>query len=103
MSFEIMPPSGGDNINTAYAPLNTTIDADRDYKDLTGLDACAECGPAPQMITPGMGGFYEGEQLTPGMLAETPAPADNKMLWVLGGALAFWAWWAMRTPHQEYR
>ena len=39
MSFEILESPQ----QTVYAPLNTTIDADRDYYSLTGLDACA-CG-----------------------------------------------------------
>jgi hypothetical protein len=39
MSFEILESPQP----TVYAPLNTTVDADRDYYSLTGLDACA-CG-----------------------------------------------------------
>ena len=104
MSFEII----GQDDNTVYAPLNTTIDADRDYRDLTGdLDACA-CGGGmpPQMIPPGqqLSGFYQDEQLTPGMLAglDAPAPQGNQMFWLVGGLLGAWALWAWFTPHEEY-
>lgn len=118
MSFEIVGP-GGDE--TVYAPLNTTIDADRDYRDLTGLDGCASCGDGMprRMIPPGgcqcagagpcqcgrgLDGFYQDGQLTPGMLGEMEAAAEgsNKMLWVMGGLLGAWALWAWYTPHQEY-
>jgi hypothetical protein len=54
MSFEILE----NEPQTMYAPLNTTIDADRDYRDLTGLDSCPSCaGAPPRMIPPGMNGL----------------------------------------------
>ncbi len=105
MSFEILEADGSE---TAYAPLNTTIDADRNYYDLTGLDACA-CGGQvpPKMIPPGatpqLDGFYQDQQLTPGMLGEQEAGGGNQMLWLLGGLAGAWALWAWLTPHREYR
>lgn len=102
MSFEIV---GQDE--TIYAPLNTTIDADRDYMDLAGLDACA-CGGGmpPKMLPPGsapqLDGFYQDQQLAPGMLGETDG-GGNKMLVLMGGLLGAWALWAWFTPHREYR
>lgn len=103
MSFEILEADGSETI---YAPLNTTIDADRDYYDLAGLDACA-CGGQmpPTMIPPGatpqLDGFYPDGQLTPGMLGEQDAGGQG-MLWLMGGLLGAWALWAWFTPHQEY-
>ena len=47
---------------TVYAPLNTPIDGDRDYYDLTGLDACA-CGSGNSLeaclCNPGLGDFMQ--------------------------------------------
>lgn len=97
MSFEIM--AGEESGNTVFAPLNTTIDADRDYMDLAGeLDACACEGGMPQrMITP-------GDQLATGMEGlDAPAPQGNQMIWLMGGLLGAWALWAWFTPHEEYR
>jgi hypothetical protein len=97
MSFEII----GGAPETAYAPLNTTIDRDRDYYSLTGLDACV-CGGGglktrAQMGTgPGVQGYYDGGQLPEGMLEAVEG--GNKLLWVLGGLLAAWGVWAWRTP-----
>lgn len=106
MSFEYLEADGSE---TVYAPLNTTIDADRDYMDLTGLDACA-CGDQmpPKMLPPGsapqLGGFYPDQQLTPGMLGALDAAEDgNKMLMLMGGLLGAWMLWAWMTPHREYR
>lgn len=39
MSLEILGQTGA----TTYAPLRSTIDGDRDYRDLTGLGRC-NCG-----------------------------------------------------------
>ena len=100
---------------TVYAPLNTTIDGDRDYGGsdrkhfnpgevshlsgcIPGLDGCGCGGPRPQVQ---LGGCYENEQLTPGMLGQMEG--GNAMLWVLGGLGVAWAWWAWRTPYSEVR
>ncbi len=110
MSFEILENMGG----TTYAPLNTTIDADRDYYNLTGLDACAcgggsartraqmGTGPHPaagSQPNAGMSGYYAGGIHPEGMLQAVEAP--NKLLWLLGGVAAMWAIWAWNTPHAE--
>ena len=98
-------------IQTTYAPLNTTIDGDRDYRELTGLEACGcsrgmsgleacGCGPRRRLIPPGVHGFYEDDTLPQGMLGE--AGGGNAMLYVLGGLAAAWALWAWYTPHEEY-
>lgn len=106
MSFEII---GQDDSAVTYAPLNTTIDADRDYYDLTGLDACA-CGGQmpPKMLPPGsapqLDGFYQDQQLTQGMLGGLDAvEGGNKMLMLMGGLFGAWMLWAWFTPHREYR
>jgi hypothetical protein len=96
MSFEILSEGG----STVYAPLNTTIDADRDYMDMQGLDACG-CGQASALVPTGVSGFYEDEQLPQGMLGAAEG-GSNTMLLVMGGLLAAWAWWAWRTPHEDY-
>lgn len=99
MSFEII----GGTPETVFAPLNTTVDADREYYSLAGLDACA-CGGGglrtqAQMGTAqpaaGVQGYYDGG-LPQGMLEGTEG--GNKLLWVLGGVLAAWAIWAYYTP-----
>jgi hypothetical protein len=104
MSFEILEAPQ----TTTFAPLNTTIDADRDYYSLTGLDACAcgggaarheaQMGPPPAPAA-GVSGYYDGGMLPEGMLEAAPAGA-SKMVWLLGGAVAVWAAWAWFTPHQ---
>ena len=67
---------------TVYAPINTTIDGDRDYGmadrqhfapgAVSHLSGCI--GPNGPNGLNGcncpMGGFYQGEKLTPGMLGE---------------------------------
>lgn len=128
MSFEIL----GKQPEVVYAPLNTTIDADRDYYSLTGLDACTCNGGAARASLQGLGiardangnavygpgpggplgdeglpvleGFYQNQQLTPGMYAPDELGAVDgagKMLWVLGGLFAAWAVWAWMTPHES--
>jgi hypothetical protein len=117
MSFEILESPQ----QTVYAPLNTTIDADRDYYSLAGLDACA-CGggavrtqvqmgtstpAAPQPN--GVSGFYthvpEG-MYTPGLgdeglpVLEAAEDGASRMLWYLAGVIGLWAFWAWRTPHE---
>jgi len=62
---------------TNFAPLNTAIDGDRDYRDLTGLGRC-NCG-------------YQGLDAVEGR---------GTMLLIIGGVLAAWALWATATPHQ---
>lgn len=95
MSFEIL-----EEATTEYAPLNTTIDADRDYRDLAGLDACG-CGGGPP---PELGGFYQGDVLPPGMSdGDLEGLPGGGMVWLVGGLLAGWAIWAMNTKHEEYR
>lgn len=71
MSFEIVGQA-------SYAPLNTQIDADRDYRDLAGvmngLDACGCGGGMPQRIIP------------PGMQGLEGSGLESLMLLLLGGA-----------------
>lgn len=81
MSFEVV------NDNTVYAPLNTNIDGDRDYRDLTGLEACA-CGGAQQYIVP------------PGSLSEMNAQQKGA-LYVGGLMLIGWLLWRAR-PRDEW-
>jgi len=110
MSFEILESPA----QTAYAPLNTTIDRDRDYYNLTGLDACAcgggsartraqmGTGPHPaagSQPNAGVSGYYAGGIQPEGMLGAAEAP--GKMLWLVGGILGAWFIWRGLTPHTE--
>lgn len=97
MSFEILENPG----QTVYAPLNTTIDADRDY-GLADMEACGCNGGAARTQmqlggTPQLGGYYQNHQLAPGMLGGTEKSGSG-MLWVFGGVLGLWALWAWVTP-----
>jgi len=66
-------------VETNFAPLNTKIDADRDYRDLTGLSQCGcgcegpcRCGAGlsgcgcggyrPRIIPPGVHGLSAAEE-----------------------------------------
>ncbi len=102
MSFEILEDDGSE---TVYAPLNTTIDADRDYNDLTGLDACACEGGITKVAQPGsnLDGFYPDGQLTPGMLGETEGLQENFgfAVFALGG-FALWYFFLRPKPQQGW-
>jgi hypothetical protein len=66
---------------TSYAPLNTPIDGDRDYRELTG--------------------FYPGEQAPPGMQLDAYDPPGGYFAWYMAGLLGFGLWWALRNPTGE--
>ena len=95
MSFEILENQG----QTIYAPLNTTIDADRDY-GLADMEACG-CNGGAARTELQLGGYYQDNQLTPGMLGDMGEVGGNKMLWLFGGIAAAWALWVWSTPHEE--
>jgi hypothetical protein len=94
MSFEVVTdyPS-----HTIYAPLNTTIDADRDY-GLASLDACA-CNGGMARTQMQLGGAPMQPELSPGMDG-LDAAEQSMWLWGLLGASVL-VWWFVLRPDAE--
>jgi hypothetical protein len=95
MSFEVVTdyPS-----QTVYAPLNTTIDADRDY-GMASLEASARYGGMvqthSQLATPA-----RAPEVSPGMDGLSAAEGSNWWMWGLLG-LSVFVWWTVLRPQPE--